>query len=113
MTDEIDYLIIGGGTAGCILAARLSEDPAAHVTLLEAGPEDRDPWIHIPAGYARLFLSGRYDWKFATEAEAELGGRAIAWPRGRVRQHQRARFPPGLAARLRPLGAVGRAGMVV
>ena len=79
-----DYLIIGGGTAGCILAARLSEDPEATVTLLEAGPEDRDPWIHIPAGYARLFLSGRYDWKLATEPEAELGGRSIGWPRGRV-----------------------------
>ena len=82
--DQPDYLIIGGGTAGCILAARLSEDPAVRVTLLEAGPEDRDPWIHIPAGYARLFASGKYDWKFATEPEPELGGRSIAWPRGRV-----------------------------
>ncbi|MBV8914124.1 MAG: GMC family oxidoreductase N-terminal domain-containing protein [Acetobacteraceae bacterium] len=81
---ESDYLVIGGGTAGCILAARLSEDPTARVTLLEAGPEDHDPWIHIPAGYARLFASGRYDWKFATEPEPELGGRSIAWPRGRV-----------------------------
>ena len=84
MAVSTDYLVIGGGTAGCILAARLSEDPAVSVTLLEAGPEDRDPWIHIPAGYARLFLSGRYDWKFATEREEELGGREIAWPRGRV-----------------------------
>lgn len=81
---ETDYLVIGGGTAGCIMAARLSEDPASRVTLLEAGPEDRDPWIHIPAGYARLFASGRYDWKFATEPEPELGGRSIPWPRGRV-----------------------------
>ena len=79
-----DILIIGGGTAGCILAARLSENPATRVTLLEAGPVDSDPWIHIPAGYARLFASGRYDWKFATEPEAELGGRSINWPRGRV-----------------------------
>ncbi|MDT7953044.1 MAG: GMC family oxidoreductase N-terminal domain-containing protein [Acetobacteraceae bacterium] len=79
-----DYLVIGGGTAGCILAARLSEDPQARVTLLEAGPEDHDPWIHIPAGYARLFASGRYDWKFATEPEAELSGRSVNWPRGRV-----------------------------
>jgi len=79
-----DYLVIGGGTAGCILAARLSEDPGTRVTLLEAGPEDRDPWIHIPAGYARLFASGRYDWRFATEPEPELGGRSVNWPRGRV-----------------------------
>jgi choline dehydrogenase len=79
-----DYLIVGGGTAGCILAARLSENPSVRVTLLEAGPEDRDPWIHIPAGYARLFASGKYDWKFATEPEPELGGRSINWPRGRV-----------------------------
>ena len=79
-----DYLVIGGGTAGCILAARLSEDPATRVTLLEAGPEDRDPWIHIPAGYARLFASGKYDWRFATEPEPELDGRSVNWPRGRV-----------------------------
>ncbi|MGI4807869.1 MAG: GMC family oxidoreductase, partial [Janthinobacterium lividum] len=82
--EQCDVLVIGGGTAGCIMAARLSEDPAIRVILLEAGPPDRDPWIHIPAGYARLFASGRYDWKFATEPEAELGGRSVNWPRGRV-----------------------------
>ena len=80
----IDTLIVGGGTAGCILASRLSEDPAHRVTLLEAEPPDRDPWIHIPAGYAKLFASGKYDWKFATEPEPELNNRSIAWPRGRV-----------------------------
>ncbi len=79
-----DILIIGGGTAGCILAARLSEDPATRVMLLEAGPPDRDPWIHIPAGYARLFKSRRYDWGHSTEPEPALHGRSIAWPRGRV-----------------------------
>ena len=79
-----DYVIVGGGTAGCILAARLSEDPSTRVTLLEAGPPDRDIWIHIPAGYARLSKSRRYDWGYATEAEPELNGRSIAWPRGRV-----------------------------
>jgi choline dehydrogenase len=81
---QSDYLVVGGGTAGCILAARLSENPAVNVTLLEAGPEDRNIWIHIPAGYARLFRAGTFDWKFATEAEPELGGRSIAWPRGKV-----------------------------
>jgi choline dehydrogenase len=79
-----DYLVIGGGTAGCIMAARLSEDPAVKVILLEAGPEDTDPWIHIPAGYARLFASQKYDWKFQTEAEPELRGRKVNWPRGKV-----------------------------
>ena len=83
-TQTCDYLVIGGGTAGCIMAARLSENPAVRVILLEAGPEDRDPWIHIPAGYARLFASGKYDWKFQTEKEPELGNRTVAWPRGRV-----------------------------
>ncbi len=83
-TDQSDYVIVGGGTAGCIMAARLSEDPATRVTLLEAGPPDRDPWIHIPAGYARLSKSRRYDWGYATEPEPELHDRAISWPRGRV-----------------------------
>ena len=82
--EQCDYLVIGGGTAGCIMAARLSEDPAVKVILLDAGPEDSDPWIHIPAGYARLFASGKFDWKFQTEAEPELGGRKINWPRGKV-----------------------------
>jgi choline dehydrogenase len=84
MEGNSDYIIVGGGTAGCILAARLSEDPTVRVTLLEAGPEDRNLWIHIPAGYARLFQAGTFDWKYATEPEPELGGRAVNWPRGRV-----------------------------
>lgn len=84
MTDTCDYLVIGGGSAGCVLAARLSEDPSARVILLEAGPEDRDPWIHVPAGYARLFAAGRLNWNYTTEPEAELGGRSIYWPRGKV-----------------------------
>ncbi len=82
--DLSDILVIGGGTAGCVLAARLSERPDVTVTLIEAGPADRDPWIHIPAGYARLFASGKYDWGYHTEAEPALDGRAIRWPRGRV-----------------------------
>ncbi|MFC3127568.1 GMC family oxidoreductase [Pseudoroseomonas globiformis] len=84
MQDVSDYLIIGAGSAGCVLAARLSENPAHRVLLLEAGPPDRDPWIHLPAGYARLFASGRYDWGYATEPEPELNERRVNWPRGRV-----------------------------
>ena len=84
MDTTSDYVIVGGGTAGCILAARLSEDTRTRVTLLEAGPEDEDVWIRIPSGYARLFRSGKYDWHLATESEPALNGRAIRWPRGRV-----------------------------
>ena len=102
VTETADYVVVGGGTAGCILAARLSEDPGTRVTLLEAGPPDRDPWIHIPAGYAKLSKSRRYDWGYATEPEPELDGRSIAWPRGKVLGGiglgERAAVPARLAA---------------
>ncbi|MBR0665323.1 choline dehydrogenase [Roseomonas hellenica] len=81
---EADFVIAGGGSAGCILAARLSEDPTASVILLEAGPPDRDMWIHVPMGYAKLFGSGRYDWRYETEPEPGLENRRIHWPRGKV-----------------------------
>jgi choline dehydrogenase len=81
---ETDYVILGGGSAGCVLAARLSEDAAATVTLLEAGPWDRNPWIHIPVGFARLYVTQKFDWNYQTEPEAELNGRRVYWPRGKV-----------------------------
>ena len=87
MTDAshaADYVILGGGSAGCVMAARLSEDPSAKVVLLEAGPWDRNPWIHIPMGFARLYVTKKFDWNYQTEAEPELKGRSVYWPRGRV-----------------------------
>jgi choline dehydrogenase len=81
---EADYVIIGGGSAGCVLAARLSEDPAVNVAVLEAGPWDTNPWIHIPMGFARLYVTRKFDWNYQTEGEPELHGRSVYWPRGRV-----------------------------
>ncbi|MBK1657421.1 GMC family oxidoreductase [Paracraurococcus ruber] len=82
--NEADYVILGGGSAGCVLAARLSEDPSVNVVMLEAGPWDRNPWIHIPMGFARLYVTRKFDWNYQTEAEPELNGRSVYWPRGRV-----------------------------
>jgi choline dehydrogenase len=81
---ESDYVILGGGSAGCVLAARLSENPATTVTMLEAGPWDHNPWIHIPVGFARLYVTQKFDWNYQTEPEAELNGRSVYWPRGKV-----------------------------
>ena len=79
-----DFVIIGGGTAGCLLANRLSADPRRSVLLVEAGSEDNYAWIHIPVGYLRCIGNPRTDWRFRTESEAGLNGRDLLYPRGKV-----------------------------
>jgi choline dehydrogenase len=79
-----DYVIVGAGPAGCVLANRLSADPSARVLLLEAGGRDNYIWIHIPVGYLYCMGNKRTDWCFTTEAEPGLNGRALAYPRGKV-----------------------------
>jgi len=80
---EADYVIVGAGSAGCVLADRLSED-GAQVILLEAGPRDLHPWIHVPAGVLKLLKNPLVNWNYETEPQAGSGNRAIHWPRGRV-----------------------------
>lgn len=79
-----DYVIIGGGSAGCVLASRLTEEPGVSVCLLEAGPADRNPLIHMPFGLLWMMHSKRLNWHFRTQPEAQLLGRRLFWPRGRV-----------------------------
>ncbi len=81
---QYDYVIVGAGAAGCVLANRLSADAGKRVLLLEAGGKDNYLWIHIPVGYLYCMGNPRTDWCFTTEAEAGLNGRALAYPRGRV-----------------------------
>ena len=83
-TETFDYVIVGGGTAGCVLANRLSADPEVRVLLLEAGGRDDWHWIHIPIGYIYCIGNPRTDWCFKTEACAGLNGRSILYARGRV-----------------------------
>ena len=79
-----DYIIVGAGTAGCLLANRLSADRNVRVLLLEAGGKDNYHWIHIPVGYLYLMGNPRTDWGFTTAPEPGLNGRSLAYPRGRA-----------------------------
>ena len=81
---EFDYIIIGAGSAGCVLANRLSADPGNRVLLLEAGPRDRNPFIHVPAGLAKVIPDRRFNWAYESEPQENLEGRRILWPRGKT-----------------------------
>jgi choline dehydrogenase len=81
---QADYVIVGGGSAGCVLANRLSEDPATRVLLIEAGARDWNPLIHIPAGYMKLLDHPTLTWGFTAEPDPGVNGRAILYPRGKV-----------------------------
>lgn len=81
---EFDFVVIGAGSSGCVLANRLSADPNAQVAVIEAGPRDRNLWIHIPIGYGRTMWDPKVNWKFQTEPEPNMAGRQVYWPRGRV-----------------------------
>ncbi len=84
MAKTYDYIIVGAGSAGCVLANRLSANPDCQVLLLEAGPRDWNPFIHMPAGLAKLVNFTSLNWNYETEPEPELNSRRLYWPRGRV-----------------------------
>ncbi|WP_147108847.1 GMC family oxidoreductase [Tateyamaria sp. syn59] len=81
---EADYVIVGAGSSGCVIANRLSADPKNKVVLLEAGGRDWNPWIHIPVGYFKTIHNPNVDWCYKTEPDPGLNGRSIEWPRGKV-----------------------------
>ena len=82
--EEYDVVVAGAGSAGCIVATRLTEDPRLTLCLVEAGGRDSNPWIHIPLGFGRVVPNPRLNWGYATEPEKGLDGRSVVWPRGKV-----------------------------
>jgi choline dehydrogenase len=81
---EFDVVVAGGGSAGCVVATRLTENPAITLCMIEAGGRDRNPWIHIPLGFGKLVPNARVNWGYETEPEPHLNGRRLGWPRGKV-----------------------------
>lgn len=84
MTNSFDYIIVGGGSAGCVLANRLSENPNNSVLLLEAGNSDTNPWIHVPVGYFKTMHNAKFDWCYLTDPDPGIANRRLQWPRGKV-----------------------------
>ena len=82
--DEVDYVVIGAGSSGCVLANRLSADPDISVVLIEAGGPDRHPLVQLPMLMGKLMHSRIYNWHYETEPEPELDNRRIYWPRGKA-----------------------------
>jgi choline dehydrogenase len=83
-TIETDYVVVGAGSAGCVIAARLSEDPSVRVTVLEAGGPDSSFWIHLPIGYGKTIVDPKLNWRYETEPDAEINNRRMYWARGKV-----------------------------
>ena len=114
---QADYVIVGAGSAGCVLANRLTEDPSARVILIEAGGRDWNPLIHIPAGFMKMLDHQTLTWGFKAEPDPGTDGREIIYPRGRVlggsSLDQRADLYPRPTRGLRPLGAARQSRLVV
>ena len=82
--EEFDYIVVGAGSSGAVLAGRLSEDPSTKVLLLEAGPPDRSFWIHLPIGYGKTMWDKKINWCYHTDPDPNMNGRRIYWPRGKT-----------------------------
>ncbi|MGZ5165752.1 MAG: GMC family oxidoreductase N-terminal domain-containing protein, partial [Burkholderiales bacterium] len=84
MTETYDFIVTGAGSAGCAVAGRLAESGRYRVLLLEAGPPDRNPWIHIPLGYSKTYVDPKVNWKFETEPQPQMHNRRLYLPRGKT-----------------------------
>jgi choline dehydrogenase len=84
MSESYDFIVTGAGSAGCVIAARLAESGQYRVLLLEAGPPDKNPWIHIPLGYAKTYVDPAVNWKFETEPQPQMENRRLYLPRGKT-----------------------------
>lgn len=84
LKNKFDYIVVGAGSAGCVLANRLSADPSVTVLLVEAGGSDKHPWVQIPIGYGRAFFHDDLNWRFRTEPDPQTANRCSYWPRGKV-----------------------------
>ena len=93
MSDQFDYIIVGAGSAGCVLANRLSADPKVRVCLLDAGPADWNPLIHMPVGWMQLMKSPTYNWLYETESSDWTGGRRVPILRGKTLELVRELYP--------------------